>query len=163
MINQYTVRYGRNYKVGLAIVLPSFLLIPFIYLLAEFKSIQEWLLWLIIFGFLGFVISLSLWLVFRVYPIASLNLNHNEISLIFKRSGFPGPSNFSFFITDVDSFTQNEIGGAQYCIIKTRNPFRKFQISSASNSLDDTLSFEEARVRLNEMMIKRTDQLINTK
>lgn len=161
MINQYTVRYGQNYKVGLAIVLPSLLLIPFILVIAEFKFIQEWMLWLIIFGFLGFVISLSMWLVFRVYPIASLHINQNEISLLFKRSGFPGPSNFSFYITDVDSFTQNEIGGREYFIIETRNPFRKFQISSASNSLDDTLSFEEAMLKVSKLVNKAGDRKLN--
>ena len=155
------MRYGQNYKVGLAIVLPSLLLIPFIYFMAEFNSIHEWLLWLIIFGFLGFVISFSMWLVFRVYPLATLIINQNEISLLFKRSGFPGPSNFSFFIIDVDSFSQNEIGGREYFIIETRSPFRKFQISSASNSLDDILSFEEARVLLGEMVIKKGDCKLN--
>lgn len=155
------MRYGQNYKVGLAIVLPSLLLIPFILLIAEFKFIQEWLLWLIIFGFLGFVISLSMWLVFRVYPLTTLIINQNEISLLFKRSGFPGPSNFSFYITDVYSFTQNEIGGREYFIIETQNPFRKFQISSASNSLDDILSFEEAMLQISEMIKKAGDRKLN--
>ena len=102
-----------------------------------------------------------MWLVYRVYPIASLNINQTEINLIFKRSGFPGPSNFSFLIRDVNSFSQNEIGGREYFIIETRSPFRKFQISPASNSLDDILSFEEARVLLGEMVIKTGDRKLN--
>lgn len=150
MINQYIVRYGRNYKLGLAIVLPSLLLVPFIIFLSAFKSLQEWMLWLIIFGFLGIVISLSMWLVFRVYPLATIIITQNEISLLFKRSGLPGPSDFSIYISDIHSFTRHQIGGNDYFLFETRNPFRKFQVSAASDSLEDIISFYEAMSELGE-------------
>ena len=154
MLKQFSVRYGRNYKVVLAIVLPSLLIVPFIFLIQGFKSLEEWKVWLIIYGFLGMLISLTLWLTFRVYPSTILSINKNEISLSFERTNFISPSDFSFNISDIISFTRRDIGGDEYFLFKTRNPIRKFQVSSSSKSFEDLVSFDEAMLEISEMVYK---------
>ena len=150
----FAVRYGRNYKVVLAIILPCLLIIPFVLLLQVFKSLEEWKIWLIIFVFLGAVISLCLWLVLRVYPPTELNINENEISLSFAHRNFLSPADFSFNVADITSFTRHEIRGDEYFVFETRNPARKFQISPSSDSIDDFLSFNEALTAIGEAVNK---------
>ena len=152
MLKQFSVSYGRNYKVVLAIVLPCLLIVPFIFLMQALKFLEEWKIWVIIFSFLGGIIALALWLVFRVYPSAILSINKNEISLSFKQTSFLSPSDFSFCISDIISFTSNETGGDVYFLFKTQKPFRKFQVSSSSNSIEDVISFNEVMVEISEMI-----------
>lgn len=160
MVKQFPVRYGRNYKIVLAIVLPCLLIVPFILWMQNYKSIEEWKIWLIIFTFLGSVISLSLWLVLQTYPRALFSINKNEISLSFERSNFLNPSNFSFNAIDIKSFTLGEIGGDEYYIFETRNPSRKFQVSPSSRQEEDLLSFNEAMVEISEM-VNKAAQIVN--
>jgi hypothetical protein len=155
MLKQFSVRYGRNYAVVLivlAIVLPCLLIAPFIYLMQGLKPLEDWKALVIIFGFLGCIISLGLWLVFSVYPPAVLSINNNEISLSFKRTFFLTPSNFSFNISDITSFTRGEIGGDEYFLFKTRNPVRTFQVSASSYSFEDSFSFDGVMSDINEMV-----------
>lgn len=152
MLKQFPVRYGRNYKVVLAIVLPCLLIVPFIMLLHGYKPLEEWKVWLIVFAFLGLVISLSVWLTLRVYPKTVLSINSNEISLSFDQNNFLSPTDFNFDIADIISFTQHEIKGGEYFLFETQNPIRKFQVSSSSNSVEDLLSFNEAMTEISEIV-----------
>ncbi len=159
MVKQFTVRYGRNYKIVLAIVLPCLLIVPFILWMQNQKSNEEWIIWLNIFAFLIAVIFLSLWLVLQTYPRALFSINKNEISLSFERSNFLNPSNFSFNVIDIKSFTLGKIGGDEYYVFETRNPSRKFQISASSRQLEDLLSFNEAMVEISEMVNKAAQKV----
>ena len=152
MIKTFNVRYGRNYKVVLAIVLPCLLIVPFILLMQYVKFLEEWKVWVIIYIFLGCIISLSLWLVLRVYPSTEFSIRKNEISLSFDHSNFLSPPDFSFLIADITSFTRGEIGEAEYFIFETCNPSRKFQVSASSDKVEDLLSFNEAMVEIGEMV-----------
>ena len=152
MNEPFPVRYGRNYKVVLAIVLPCLLIIPFILTMQGLKSQAEWKIWLIIFSFLFSIIALSVWLVMRVYPPAYLSINNDVVSLTFDSTRFLSPNDFRFEISEISSFTQHEFGGAEYFIFKTINPRRKFQISASSNALEDLLSFNEAMVEISEKL-----------
>ena len=152
MVKQFKVRYGRNYKVVLAIVLPNLLIAPFIWLMLRFQSLEEWKLWLIIYIFLGGLISFSIWLALRVYPSTVLSINKKEISLSFSRDNFLSPKDFSFNVSQITSFTNKEIREVEYFIFETRNPRRKFQISSSSYKVEDFLSFNEAMVEISEMV-----------
>lgn len=155
MIKQYTIRYGHNYKVLLAIVLPSLLIIPFILLVQFLPEMEEWKIWLIIFAFLSALISLTLWLVMRIYPTTLLTIDSDKISLSFKNINFLSPADFSFNIADITSMTSGEIGGDEYFIFEVRNPDCKFQVSPASNEIDDFLSFNEAMVEISEKVNSR--------
>ncbi|HAN77278.1 MAG TPA: hypothetical protein DCQ31_05635, partial [Bacteroidales bacterium] len=137
MAKQFSVRYGRNYKVVLAIVLPCLLIIPFIFILQRVKNMEEWQLMLIIYGFLGGIIGLALWLVLRTYPPTILGINNHEISLSFKQTGFLSTSNISFSISDIVSLNHYKMEDSEYFLIETQNPKRKFQISAYSNSIED--------------------------
>lgn len=152
MVKQFNVRYGRNYKVVLAIVLPNLLIVPFIWLMLRFPSLEEWKLWLIIFTFLGCLISFSIWLALRVYPPTVFSINKKEISLSFSPGNFFSPKDFSFNVSQITSFTNKEIREVEYFIFETRNPYRKFQISQSSYKVEDFLSFNEAMVEISEMV-----------
>ena len=154
MPNQYPIRYGRNYKVVLAIVLPCLLIIPFIFLMQNevFKTWAEWEIWAAVFLFLGLLIALCLFLVFRVYPSAVLVINDNVFSIQFERSNWFGPTDFSFRFDEIVSFTSNFIGTDEYFLIKTKNPNHTFQISAASRSYEEIVAFENAMISINERL-----------
>lgn len=152
MIKQLPVRYGRSYKVILAIVLPSLLILPFIFWMQGYKSLEEWKVWLIVFTFLGIIISLSVWLALRIYPPTILRINKNEISLLFDPGNFLRPSDFSFKISDIVSITRHQMGEDEYFLFETRNPLRKFQVSSSSKSVEGLLIFNEAMFEISEMV-----------
>jgi hypothetical protein len=148
---QLSVRYGRNYLVVLAIVCPSLLIIPFIFILTLFPHLAEWQIWVTIFTFIASIIALSFWLIFNIYPIAVLNIRNAEISLTFKRSRLFGPASFSFYSSDIKQIKEYTMGSANYIIVETANPSRKFQISASSYKPEDILEFESALSALQEL------------
>lgn len=152
MVKKFNVRYGRNYKVVLAIVLPNLLIAPFIWLMLGYQSLEEWKLWLIIFIFLGCLISFSIWLALRVYPPTVFKISKKEISLSFAPGNFLSPKDFSFNVSQITSFNSKEIRGDEYFIFETHNPYRKFQISQSSYKVEDFLSFNEAMVEISEQV-----------
>jgi len=152
MVKEFRVRYGRNYKVVLAIVLPCLLIVPFILIMQAFPFLEEWKIWTLIYAFLGCLILFSLWLVMRVYPSTILRIRNNEIDLSFNHRHFFSPTDFSFTVDDIITFHRKELGGDEYFMIETGNPRRKFQISASSNEEEDELSFNEAMYEISEMM-----------
>ncbi len=152
MIKEYPVRYGNIYKVVLAIVLPCLLIIPFIMLMQPYKHLEEWKAMLIIFVFLGFIMSLCLCLVFNVYPAAILRMDNKIISLSFNKMNPLAPRNFSFHVNEITSLTRREIGGDEYFVFKLRSPARKFQISASSRQWEVTLDLDEAMDEIASML-----------
>ncbi|HOZ91262.1 MAG TPA: hypothetical protein PKX59_10115 [Bacteroidia bacterium] len=146
----FPIRYGRNYKVVMAIVLPCLLIWPFIEALQLIKPLEEWLLWVSIFGFLGIISAFSVWLATRVYPEATLSIHNNQVSLKFNSSNFLSPADFTFTIADITSFTRGEVGSDEYYIIITQNPRRKFQLSASTYKVEDMLLFNQAMVEISE-------------
>lgn len=150
MQETFPVRYGRNYKVVMAIVLPCLLIWPFIEALQVIKPMEEWLLWVSIFGFLIIIGAFSVWIATRVYPEATLSINNDQVSLRFNPSRFPGPTDFTFTINDITFFTRGSVGTDEYYTITTRNPRRKFQLSASTNKVEDMLLFNQAMVEISE-------------
>lgn len=150
MPQTFPVRYGRNYKVILSIVLPCLLIAPFIYAMKQIQPMEEWLLWVSIFGFLGIIGAFSVWLATRVYPEATLTINNNQVSLKFNASNFLAPSDFSFNIHDITFFTRGSIRGDEYYIITTQKPRRKFQLSASTYKVEDLLLFNQAMAEISE-------------
>lgn len=151
MSHEYPLRYGRNYKVVLAIILPCLLIIPFVFLMQNevLKFLAEWQIWTIVFLFLGLLIALCLLLVLSVYPAAVLVISGDELSIQFERRYWFSPANFSFKFDEIVSFTSNFIGTDEYFIIKTKNPSRTFQISVISRSIEDIDSFGKVTMLIN--------------
>ena len=110
---------------------------------------EEWKVWLVIYGFLAFIISLALWLVFRVYPSAIMRIYPNEISLEFKRNGWFG-SSFNLAISDIISLTRHELAGDAYYRFKTRHPSRKFQVSLAAKSFEEEVALDEVMIEMSK-------------
>jgi len=152
MIKEYQVRYGQTYKVVLAIILPCLLIIPFIFVMQLFKSLEEWKLWTIILTFLGAIIGLSIWLVFRIYPKALLCINKHEISIIFNHEYHLAPADFSFKIEEISSFKVGFIGNGDQYVFETQNPIRNFQVSAVSFKVDDLIDFNEVMVQIDGMV-----------
>ena len=151
-VKQIRVRYGRNYKVVFAIVLPCLLIIPFVFTMQAYKSLDEWKIWLIIFLFLGSIMSLCLWLVTQVYPPTILRIYNRTISLSFNRKNFLAPADFSFTIADITSFTRKTMGDEEYVLLKTSSPVREFQVSAFSDESGDYIDFGEAMDAIAEML-----------
>ena len=152
MIKEFPVRYGRNYKVVLAIILPCLLIVPFIFLMQKFKSMEEWEVWVVIYTFLGAIIGLSVWLVLRIYPKTIFCIRYNEISLVFDHTNLFSPKDFTFNVEDITAFTEGTIRTDSYYIFETQNPSRKFQVSAISYKVEDMLDFNEAMVEISELV-----------
>jgi len=152
MVKQFPVRYGRNYKVVLAIVLPGLLTIPFILWMQKYPNLAEWEIWLFIISFLGVIISTSLWLSMRVYPPCIFSINNQVVSLSFSRRNLLSPSDFSFNVADITSFTRGEIRGDEYFVFEIQQPACKFQVSAYAYTVESKLSFNEAMVEISELV-----------
>jgi hypothetical protein len=132
----------------MAIVLPCLLIWPFVEAMQLIKPLEEWLVWVSIFGFLGIIGAFSVWMATRVYPEATLSINNDEVSLRFNPSRFLSPTDFTFTIDDITFFTRSSIGSDDYYIITTRNPRRKFQLSASTYKLEDMLLFNKAMAEI---------------
>ncbi len=150
MRKSFPVRYGRNYKVVMAIVLPCITILPFIKAMQLLQPLSEWQLWTSIFLFLGIIITFSIWLAKRVYPPATLSINNEQISLKFDSSNYLSPADFTFSIADITAFTRGEIRGDEYFVFTTQNPRRKFQISASTYTMEDLLLFNEVMTEISE-------------
>lgn len=148
MVKEFPVRYGHVYKVVLAILLPCFLIIPFIFIMTNFRSLEEWEVWVLIYSFLGF----SLWLALNAYPKAMFCIRQKEISLVFNRDNILAPKDFSFNVSEIAVFKLGIIGGDDYFIFETQNPSCKFQVSAISYKVEDMLDFNEAMAEISEMV-----------
>jgi len=153
LVKRFSVRYGRTYKVVLAIILPPVVFIPlFILVMQLFRPMAEWQVWTSIVIFFGGMIWLSVWLALRLYPRTILGINQDEISLQFDQTNLIAPRDFTFRVADVTSFTRGEIRGAEYYVICTQNPARKFQVSSSSYEWKEMMAFYEAMVEISELV-----------
>ena len=148
--NEFSVRIGRNYKIVLAITLPCLLIVPFIFILQWYHPKEEWSVWVIIFIFLAMLITLCLWLVLRLYPKAIIRFGQDGIEIQFQKQVFYRRANISLNFSDIISFTNRQLGGDEYYVVKTKNPKRKFQLSPVSDSENNLLAFEQAMLQIAE-------------
>lgn len=163
MVTEFKVRFGRNYKVVLAIVLPGLLVAPLIMAMQLLPDLEEWQIWLIIFSFLTIMISFSVWMALRVYPPCVMRIDGNRISMTFNANHSFRPADFSFYINDITFFERGEIRGDEFYVIRIRNPRRTFQLSADAYEVDAYLSFNQAMVEISEKINaekgKRGDRL----
>lgn len=152
LIRDFPVRYGHTYKVVLSITLPSLLIVPFILIMSRFQSLPEWQVWTFISLFIGFIVGISLWLVFRVYPKAILNINRKEISLLFNHEYLLTPKDFTFNVSDIVSLKKGALGNGDFYNFEIKNPSRKFQVSAISYDMEDLIDFYEAMAEISEMV-----------
>jgi hypothetical protein len=157
-MKQYTVRYGRVYKIVIAMVLPSLSIVPFIWLMRLYAPASELDQYLIIFSFLAVLILFSIWVVLRIYPKATLYIDKKEITLCFNGPGFLKPDDFSVPIHDITYLSPANIVGNDYIVFKTKNPSRKFQLSAPSYKLQEYQEFNIAMNEIREMMILQKDK-----
>lgn len=146
--NEFPARVGQIYKVVLAIILPCFLIVPFIYILQQVRLMEEWHVWVVIVVFLAMLITLTLWRVLHAYPKALISIQETTIDIRFKKKLFFGRKNICIHFSDICSFTNKQLGGDEYLVIKTKNPKRKLQISASSNNEHDLVAFERAMLQI---------------
>jgi hypothetical protein len=148
LIRDFPVRYGHTYKVVLCITLPTLLIVPFILIMSRFKSLPEWQVWTLISLFIGFIVGISLWLVFRVYPKAILKINRKEISLLFNHEYLLTPQDFTFNVSDIVSLKKGALGNGDFYNFEIKNPSRRFQISAISYEMEDLIDFYESMMEI---------------
>ena len=148
MNSSYPVRYGRNYRVVLAIVLPALSIVPFIFIMRLFTFENELQEYIAIYLFLAVLAVCTLWLVKNIYPKAIVGVQGEQISIHFPEHNFLSPANFSFQISDITSHTIGSIGTDEYLLLELKNPPRKFQISPRSYSEEDTDAYNSVVVLL---------------
>ncbi|MFM7195620.1 MAG: hypothetical protein ACKOYP_12690 [Bacteroidota bacterium] len=142
-----TVRYGRNHHVLLAIVMPPLLIAPFIFALRYFGPWPEWLVWILVSGFSIGVMGSVVWLAKRVYPQASVDIEGGSFTVTFEKSGFPGPSGFSFERTDIKTARRKTIAGIPYYVFTLHNG-KVFQLSPVVAGSDDLHELFDAEMNL---------------
>ena len=152
MQKQISMRYGRNYKLVLATVVPCLLILPFIFFMQQLKGLSDWQLWILIFVFLGLLFLFTLWLVLRVYPPTVLEINLDRISLTFLQYNFLSPQSFSFHIADIVDFTLFGENENAFVLFKTKNPSRTFQLSPATKEITDVNEFDLAMQEITEKL-----------
>ena len=94
--------------------------------------------------FIGFIVGISLWLVFRVYPKAILKINRKEISLLFNHEYLLTPQDFTFNVSDIVSLKKGALGNGDFYNFEIKNPSRRFQISAISYEMEDLIDFYES-------------------
>ena len=151
-MKQYPVRYGRNISVALAIVLPCFIIVPFIEVMQLFKPLEDWLAYVLIYAFLACLIFFVLRVVKIIYPPAVLNVGEKQLNIRFTAIYFLRPADFTLHASDIKSFTCGDLGDAKYMRFETQSPPRKFQLSARSTSELDFAAFKEAMIEVSEMI-----------
>ncbi|WP_445748929.1 hypothetical protein [Polaribacter sp.] len=172
-MNSYNVRYINNYKIALAIILPTLLTIyPFILLMQQFPKLDALQSYLIIFLFLGAVILLTFWLIKALNPKVNVIISETEIKIQFPRNNLFYPSNFTFKTTEICSFSyvnsfdfkslkngspyKNHLYGDYYLLIKTNVKPRKLQFSAITYDFEDQRNIENVAKQLSKIIkIKR--------
>jgi hypothetical protein len=154
------VRYGNNYKIVLAIVLPMLLTVyPFILLMQGFSTLNIWQFYLIIYLFLGFVILFTLWLVKKIYTTVIVSINNTEIKIEFLQKNLFSPSDFTLKTHEIKSVSckntldfkslkngsivRNISNGDSCLIVKTSIKPSKFQLSAFTYTLEDQNNFDK--------------------
>ncbi len=146
--NEFPARVGQIYKVVLAIALPCLLIVPFIYFLQYARIKEEWSVWVVIIVFLAMLITISLWLVLISYPKVVISIQETTIDIRFKKQLFFSRKKSCIHFSDIISFTNKQLGGDEYFVIKMKNPNRKLQISASSNNEHDLVAFERAMLQI---------------
>ena len=143
-MKQCTVRYIRIYKIVLALVLPSFSIIPFIRLMHLYAPAGDWLQYFIILIFLACLISFSVWLVFMFNPKGILTVDENEIGICFGGTGWLQPDDFTVRISDITYISPYQVAGNDFVSIATEKPSRRFRLAARSYEIDESVEFNEA-------------------
>ena len=151
-MKQYPVRYGRYIRVVIAIVLPCFIILPFIEVMQLFKPLEDWLAYVLIYAFLACLIFFVLRLVKIIYPPAVLSVGKKQLNIRFTAIYFLRPADFTIHVSDIKSFTCGNLGDAEYMRFETQSRPRKFQLSARSSSEMDLAAFKEALIEVSEMI-----------
>lgn len=150
--SQHAVRYGRNYRIILAIVLPCLGIAPFIWIAQYIKLPEEWQEYVLIYAFLGLLITIVFWLIKNVYPKATLIIGDNYFSVNFVKKGLFKHRDFSVNLDDVIRFNTGDMAGDDYIRFKTKNPNRTFQLTARTHSEEHNNEFQTAMWKLSDKL-----------
>ncbi|MBM3178271.1 MAG: hypothetical protein FJZ78_09715 [Bacteroidetes bacterium] len=148
------VRAGKLKFLFPAMVLPSLLVVPFIFILRMIKPEDEWLVWVVIFSFLGALVAMVILLASRVYSPAEVIIKEKTIEVKFMSPGNWVMRDVTFPISDLKSVVERPVGDYKFLDVSVRISQLRFQIGPAKNKIEDLLAFEELVALLSEISPK---------
>ena len=127
-MNKYRVTFGQNGKIVLALVLPSFLFLPIIFLCLEYLPDMGGLNVIIsTLLYIGAYVATVFFLIKRTNPFADVVLEGETVKVTFEKSGILIPDNFQFNLKDVSNYWEQEDKGYAFLYLnKTGKPTHFF-------------------------------------
>ncbi len=139
----FRVRLAQAWKVVLAIVLPSLLILPGIFLLAKIRGLPESVVFgaitVMVFGLCG----ASIWLVFRSIARVDYSIEGMQHRVDVVRPNFLTVGSFDFATEEVTGFQVGRSNERLYFTLMLRGYPGKFSINAASDRPEDVAEFEE--------------------
>lgn len=137
-----SVRYTKNFYPLLLLLLPVGLIIPFIQWLRQLGKLDTWLVYTLIFIFLGLMILLVAWLGRQLFPKSTLQLNGDALIVSVPRRLWLAPVIRTVHFKDIQYLDRRYIRNDFYYELTTVHG--RFLLFQASYSYEDYTLFKEA-------------------
>lgn len=131
------------WKVVLAMVLPPLLILPGIWLLAQFRGLPEAVVGGVITVMVLSVCGAAIWLVFRSIPHVDYSVEGERHQVEVLRPTFLSVRSFGFDIGEVTGFQVGQSKGRLYFTVMLCGYPGKFSINAASDRAEDVARFEK--------------------
>ena len=151
----FRVRLAQAWKVVFALVLPSLLVVPGIWGLAQFRGLSEAMVGVAITVMVLAVCGASVWLVFRAIPHVDYSVEGERHQVEVLRPNFLSVRSFSFGIGEVTGFEVGQAEGKLYFTLTVRGYPGKFSINADSNREGDVEKFRELLLLVAERLDER--------
>lgn len=149
------MRLAQGWKVALALVLPPLLILPGIWLLAQFHGLPEPVVGGAITVMVLSVCGASLWLVFRGIPHVDYSVEGERHQVEVLRPTFLSVRTFSFGISEVTGFKVFQSKGRLFFTVTVGGYPGKFSINADSDRAPDVEKFKELLLLVAERLDER--------
>lgn len=151
-MDQYNVFYNKTMNIVLALILPSFVIPPFIYLMAHYlPNLPDWVIVPCIFLLLGIVILLSFRLVKSLNKQAMLTLNNDGFVIDFVETNKATPPSFEVKSYEIVKCKPVIKSNNIYMSLETSVAPYTFNICATSREQDDIVNFLTLMRKISEM------------
>ncbi len=151
----FRVRLTQGWKIALSMVLPPLLILPGIWLLAQFRGLSE----PVVFGIISvMVLSLcgaAIWLVFRSIPHVDYSVEGERHQVEVLRPTLLSVRSFDFGIGEVTGFQVGQSKERLYFTLTKSGYPGKFSINADSDREGDVEQFKELMLLVAERLDER--------
>lgn len=151
----FRVRVAQAWKVVLALVLPPLLILPGIWLLAQFRGLPESVVAGVITVMVVSVCGAAIWLVFRSIPHVDYSVEGERHQVEVLRPTLLSVRSFDFGIGEVTGFRVGESKGRLYFTLTMSGYPGKFSINADSDREKDVEQFRELLLLVAERLDER--------